>query len=167
MKDPPPFLGSAFWKVITPPRVAFSIWIVALGKILTMYYLRKKTIIITDWCRMCKSNRELVDHLLLHCPIAGELWDWILCLVVSHCYLGNAWFSSCYVQSWKGMLLEVEKHGEQFLYVSFWWIWKERNQCTFEGEGYPCHIYSSSCWRLLTSAILIPILPLQLLSWTF
>ena len=102
MKDPPPFLGSAFWKVITPPRVAFSIWIVALGKILTMYYLRKKTIIITDWCRMCKSNRELVDHLLLHCPIAGELWDWILCLVVSRCHLVNAWFSSCYVQFLEG-----------------------------------------------------------------
>ena len=83
-----------------PPTVAFSIWTVALGKILTMYFLRKRTIIIMDWCRM--SNGELVDHLLLHCPVAGELWDWILCLVVSHCHLGNSWFSTFYVQFLEG-----------------------------------------------------------------
>jgi hypothetical protein len=30
---------------------------------------------------MCKSNGESVDHLLLHCPIAKDLWDMLLCLL--------------------------------------------------------------------------------------
>ena len=27
---------------------------------------------------MCKCNRESVDHLLLHCPIALKLWSMVL-----------------------------------------------------------------------------------------
>ncbi len=33
-----------------------------------------------DWSCMCKSNRESVDHLLLHCTIAWELWALLFCL---------------------------------------------------------------------------------------
>jgi hypothetical protein len=26
---------------------------------------------------MCQCNGETVDHLLLHCPMAGILWNWV------------------------------------------------------------------------------------------
>jgi hypothetical protein len=39
-----------------------------LGKILTLNNLRKRHIIVADWCYICKR------HLLLHCEVARELW---------------------------------------------------------------------------------------------
>ena len=60
-----------------PPRAAFFVWTVALGKILAIDDLRKK-VWITDWCYMCKCNGESIDHPLLHCPIASDLWSMFL-----------------------------------------------------------------------------------------
>ena len=39
---------------------------------------------ILDWCYMCKSNGESVDHLLLHCPIVYELWSMVFTLFGIH-----------------------------------------------------------------------------------
>uniref|UniRef100_A0A7N2MNQ6 Reverse transcriptase zinc-binding domain-containing protein n=1 Tax=Quercus lobata TaxID=97700 RepID=A0A7N2MNQ6_QUELO len=54
------------------------------GKILTTDNLRKRRIIVLDWCYMCKRCGESVDHLLLHCPIAFELWSLVFCLFGIH-----------------------------------------------------------------------------------
>ena len=67
-----PFPWKIIWSSEAPPRVAFFVWTVALGKILTIDNLRKRKIRITDWCYMCKCNGEFVDHFLLHCPIASD-----------------------------------------------------------------------------------------------
>ena len=32
---------------------------------------------------MCKCDGELVDHLLLHCPVAHEMWSMLLGYLVS------------------------------------------------------------------------------------
>lgn len=62
------------WRLKVPPRVAFCPWAVSLGKILSFENLRKRGIIILDWCCMCKRCGESVDYLLHHCPMAYELW---------------------------------------------------------------------------------------------
>lgn len=49
---------------------AFFAWSAALGKILTLYNLRKRNLIVVDWCYMCKQSRETIDYLLFHCKIA-------------------------------------------------------------------------------------------------
>lgn len=43
------------------------------GKNLTVENLSKRHIILMSWCCMCQGDRETVDRLLLHCPIAKEL----------------------------------------------------------------------------------------------
>ncbi len=58
-----------------PPRVAFFSWTDVLGKILTIDALRKCGLIIVDWCCMCKHNGESVDHVLLDCRLAREMWS--------------------------------------------------------------------------------------------
>ena len=72
------------WQSKVPPRVAFVSWSTALGKILTTDNLRKRSIIDLDRCYMCKRCGESVDHLLLHCPIASELWSLVFCLFGIH-----------------------------------------------------------------------------------
>ena len=65
------------WKGICvsriPSKVCFFSWVVAKGAILTIDNLRKRRIVVTEWCYICKCNAESVDHLLLHCKSASEL----------------------------------------------------------------------------------------------
>ena len=34
-----------------------------------------------DWCLMGKQNGENADHLLLHCPMAFEMWSFVFFFV--------------------------------------------------------------------------------------
>ena len=56
------------WQSKVSPRVAFFSWSTSLGKILTIDNIRKRHIIVLDWCYMCKRCEESVDHLLLYYP---------------------------------------------------------------------------------------------------
>ena len=115
------------------PRVAFFSWTAALGKIPTTVYLWNKGVIIVDWCCMCKRNGESMDHLLLHCPIAFELWTmvwnlfellWVMTLSVSELLL-----------AWQG---HFGKHRNIVFWrvvphSVMWCIWQEWNVRCFDG----------------------------------
>uniref|UniRef100_A0A2N9IGC7 Reverse transcriptase zinc-binding domain-containing protein n=1 Tax=Fagus sylvatica TaxID=28930 RepID=A0A2N9IGC7_FAGSY len=75
----------SIWKAKVPPRVAFFSWTAALGRILTAENLRRRRVIIVSWCCLCKVDGESVDHLLLHCAYAKELWDLVFAM------FGIAW----------------------------------------------------------------------------
>jgi hypothetical protein len=59
------FPGKSVWRTKVSFRVNIFVWSAALWNILTIDNLRKRQIIVVDWCVMCKKNRESV-HLLLH-----------------------------------------------------------------------------------------------------
>ena len=69
--SPFPFKGT--WKVKVPKKVAFFMWTIALCWILTLDSLTRRRLPLMNWCCMCRSTRELVDHLLLHCDVAHAL----------------------------------------------------------------------------------------------
>ena len=72
------------WQSKVSPRVAFFAWFASLGKILTTDNLCKRRVLVLDWCYMCKRCGESMDHFLLHCPIAWELWHLVFCLFGIH-----------------------------------------------------------------------------------
>ena len=97
MASSDPFPWKSIWQAKVPPRVAFFSWTAALGKLLTIDNLRRRHLIIVDWCCMCKRSGESVDHLLLHCPLAWELWSMMLGLFGVH------WVMPCHVLDfWAG-----------------------------------------------------------------
>ena len=127
-----PFPWKIIWRSKAPLRVAFFVWTVALGKILTIDNLRKRKVRIIDWCYMCKCNGESIDHLLLHCPIASDLWSMILVL------FGVSWvmpksvvellacWQGCFGRHWNGHICMV------ILHCLMWCIWRERNSKSYE-----------------------------------
>jgi hypothetical protein len=51
-------------------------WVAPLA--LSIIYLtlsKKKNIIVMDWCCMCKNSGESIDHILLRCEVAIEIWN--------------------------------------------------------------------------------------------
>jgi hypothetical protein len=34
---------------------------------------------MAGWCCMCRSDGETRDHLLIHCTLALDLWNSVLC----------------------------------------------------------------------------------------
>ena len=121
------------WRSKIPPRVAFFSWIAALGNILTLDRLWNKGVPILDWCFMCKRSRELVNHLLLNCPIAFELWSMVWSL------FGVIWVMPQIVAdlftSWQGPF--GRQHNIDLWravpHCVLWCLWRERNSRCFEG----------------------------------
>ena len=46
--------------------------------------LWKCRVVVLDWCCMCKKDGESIDHLLLHCHVARELWNMVFNLFGVH-----------------------------------------------------------------------------------
>ena len=72
------FPWKSIWKPKISSRVAFFVWTVALGKILTSKNLRRRHVRPLDWCYMCKFNRELVDHYYFEVMVYGIGFVWSL-----------------------------------------------------------------------------------------
>jgi hypothetical protein len=130
------FPWKCIWRVKAPPRVAFFMWTAAWGRILTCENLKKKGFVLAGWCCMCKNAEETVDHLLLHCWFARQLWsfvfqcvgiDWVIPLHVSELLFGWwNWFGKRSSRVWN--LIPS---------CLMWTIWRERNNRTFENLETP------------------------------
>jgi hypothetical protein len=68
------FPWKCIWGVKSPRRVAFFMWTVAWGRILTYDNLRKRGLVLVGWC-LSKNDDESVDHLFIHCWAARMLWS--------------------------------------------------------------------------------------------
>ena len=69
------FPWKGIWKVKAPPRVSFFVWTATWNKILTGDNLWGRGFDFVDWCIMCRCNGETVNHLLLYCDKAYQLWS--------------------------------------------------------------------------------------------
>ena len=82
-------------------------------------------------CCMCCGDEELVDHLLLHCPVTHSLWSFVLQAFGVHWVMPRTTVSllSCQHQ-WLG------KHNSNIWNLIprclMWIVWLERNCHSFE-----------------------------------
>ena len=105
------------WGVKAFRRVSFFVWMAAWGKILTGENLRRKGFTIVDWCCMCHSSGEIVDHLLIHCVWGGrghKLWSFVFRLfgvslgsdhVLDHLFGWRYWLGKHSLDIWNLALL--------------------------------------------------------------
>jgi hypothetical protein len=127
------------WKAKVPPCVAFFSWIASLGKALTIDNLRKRGLILQNWCCLCKSNGESVDHLFLHCPMASDLWWMVFSM------FGVQWVMPRTIMDlfscWMGL---PGRHDtvlvwKMILHCLIWCLWHERNARNFEDSERHIH----------------------------
>jgi hypothetical protein len=128
-KNGPSFPWKSIWRVKALTMVAFFVWSTALSKILTHENLRKRNIVVIEWCYMCKKNGESMNHLLLHCEVVCELWSYIFTL------FGIEWVMPRTVlelfTSW-GASGGYGRAKEAWQLALLCCIWRERNAPLFE-----------------------------------
>jgi hypothetical protein len=120
------------WKPHVPSKVNFVIWTASLGKVLTIDNLRKRQLVIMDWCCMCKEAGESSDHLFLHFHTARELWELVFSM------FGVWWVMPRHVVGllacWTGRNHRCRSATIWGLIPQclMWVIWRERNARSFE-----------------------------------
>ncbi len=126
------FPWKSIWKAKVPSRVAFFSWTAALEKILTVDNLRRRGLILVEWCCLCKQSGESVNHLLLHCSYVQELCSMVFGLFGIQWvmpYSGQALF-----ECWQGCFKNHGCIGIWCLipHCVIWCLWQERNARHFE-----------------------------------
>jgi mannosylglycoprotein endo-beta-mannosidase len=120
------------WKNRVPPRVAFFVWEATQGKILTIDNLRRRGVYVTEWCYLCKSAGETVDHILLHCSMARGVWGNVLSI------LNYDWVMPRRVvdvlRCWRRKFEDLNALVIwKMIPACIWWcLWRERNGRCFE-----------------------------------
>ena len=82
---------------------------------------------------MCKRNGENMGHLLLHCPIASELWSLVFCVFGLHWVMPKR--VKDLLASWQGSfgLHRNVVIWKMVPHCVMWCIWREKNARSFEG----------------------------------
>ena len=114
--------------------MAFFSWTAALRRILTADNLRRRGIILVSWCCLCKEDGESVDHLLLHCAFAKELWDMVFAMFGIQCVMPKRVVDL--FDCWQG---KFGQHRNVSIWRAIphclmWCLSRERNARTFEGS---------------------------------
>jgi hypothetical protein len=127
------FAWKNVWRVKAPQRVVFFVWTAAWGQLLTCDNLMRRGFVMAGWCCMCKRIGELVNHLLLHCNVARELWNFVLGAY------GVSWVFPETVRdflagwhNWWGR--KSSKIWNFIPHCIMWNIWWERNGRIFEDQ---------------------------------
>jgi hypothetical protein len=53
--------------------------------------LRKRNVVVIEWCCMCKKSGGSIEHLLLYWEVALDLWSYILYLRYSRLCHEGCW----------------------------------------------------------------------------
>ena len=122
---PSVFPFRSIWNPIVPHKLGFLAWEASWGKVLTLDQVKKRGITLANRCFLCEEEKEKIDHMLIHCPIARMLWD--LFLAIS----GFSWvfpLSVCQtLLAWQGT--KVGKKRQKIWMVAplclFWTLWRK------------------------------------------
>ena len=143
------FPWKGIWKPKVPTRISFFVWTAVLGKILTNDNLRKRRVVLVNWCCLRKNDGESIDHLFIHCSLAKQLWDMFLTLFGVHWVMPQK--LQDLIACWTGALgrRSLAEIWKVIPHCLMWSIWRERNLRTFEGREFSPLDLQSFFFRML------------------
>jgi hypothetical protein len=93
--------------------------------------------VVVEWCYMCKKSGESIDHLLLRCNVAHDMWS------IFNSLFGVEWLMPRRVldllNSWGNLLGrgQVKQIWKQVPSCVMWGLWRENNARHFEDVEMP------------------------------
>ncbi|GJS61833.1 RNA-directed DNA polymerase, eukaryota, reverse transcriptase zinc-binding domain protein [Tanacetum coccineum] len=133
----PNFDSPTRWVKVIPIKINIFAWRVWQDKLPTRLNLSLRGIDIpTILCSSCNTSVESTSHLFFSCPVARQVWSKVLRwweLTDSRCNTYYDWFN------WLNnsqMSKGIKDIFEGVCYVTWWTLWRFRNQCVF-GKSQP------------------------------
>lgn len=68
---------------IFPKKLAFFVWELWWGKIMTLDQIKKIGFSLANRCYLCNESEESIEHLLIHCPKVWNIWASLLAAFVN------------------------------------------------------------------------------------
>lgn len=124
---------SEIWRSRAPYSCKFFAWLVSRNRCWTADRLQRRGLPRPAACPLCDQEQETLQHLLLGCVVAREVWAWALTRWNRLEWMPGAgsqivhWWTSLHCPSavrrdlWKAVILV------------FWCIWRHRNDVVFNG----------------------------------
>nr|KAJ0227864.1 hypothetical protein LSAT_V11C100001760 [Lactuca sativa] len=127
-----PINNPTVWLHLVPIKCISFVWRACMGRIPTAVALSRRGINMSSIsCQMCSSGVDIVDHILLDCPIAFDSLSWIFnwCNVSIQRFLSISDFVN-FAASW-GNCPKKRKIFIAICYGFLWCMWKARNDVWF------------------------------------
>ena len=118
------------WRINLPPKIMIFWWKILHNGLPVAENLRIRGCKINNICQLCGEEIETVDHMILQCRVAWEIWSMALNDLRNHLCRRNTVID---------LLLYIlnsprEDQKCMFALILGWRIWKMRNKLVFENK---------------------------------
>jgi hypothetical protein len=120
------------WNTWAPPKCKFFLWLAVINRCWTADRLARRGLDHPDKCPLCDQEDETVQHILVSCVFAREVWVQIVSLVgLQHLSpsLGEGIFQEWWRLAERRVSAVMKKSFNTLVVLVAWWIWKQRNSC--------------------------------------
>ena len=126
-------------KTHTPPKCKFFIWLAFHDLCWTAHRRKKRNLQADDSCVFCDQESETIDHILVSCAFARQIWYNVFCrlgwAIFAPSSDGNSladWWSSVH----KRIAKADRRCFDSTIVLTCWLLWKERNRRTFDHQAH-------------------------------
>jgi len=124
------------WKSWAPGKCKFFMWLVAHDRCWTADRLARKGLPHPEYCLLCDQEEETINHLLLHCVFARQVWFCVL-QGLGLQVLAPQPDENSLDDWWENVINRVDgpvKKGlNSIIILVAWSLWNHRNRCVFDG----------------------------------
>ena len=132
-------IWNTLWTLNIKHKVKVFIWKCINGALPVREASHRKAAIGDPVCKGCEEELEMIEHALLQCPLANDVWK------VAPVMWDGAKNQRCNFTRWWSRITEAKTRQEGNSHIGLtanilWHIWKKRNKREFENQGrhQPC-----------------------------
>ncbi|WOL01535.1 hypothetical protein Cni_G10252 [Canna indica] len=130
------FNWKKLWSLKVEPRVKMFSWKLAWGKLPTSKHFAKYTGMEAESCYVCNEWEDEANHILFGCKYVEEYWRWAERKLGIQFKYKREWKDGGWMKEGEGYEENYARKLINFIAVSLWLIWKNRNKIKHKEKGW-------------------------------
>ncbi|XP_057775017.1 uncharacterized protein LOC130993994 [Salvia miltiorrhiza] len=129
--------GSWIWEPFIPVRRSLVCWRLLHDRMPTYDRLIRNGLVTPNWCPICRSNEETVDHTFWNYAPVRKVWEVFLTWFNFPQGLYELDIKSFLVTAWnRKSSSQVQKFWKAGIITIIWAVWTQRNSCIFDDKQF-------------------------------